>query len=169
MLGGEGIRASTALREPTVDLNKQRPSSYRHRPKGDPSDPQPLRRREDVASGAFSRESAEKLFGREGSRTPAVRSLREGRPGDAGAVTGKRTEADAVRDKSAPASERARMAAQWRKSSGPPKLHRLTASTPQPPPMSRRANDPATPKAGCGLLPLALLAAGVLAMVTGRW
>lgn len=153
-----------------MDLNKQRPSFYQHRPKGDPSDPQPLRRREDVAGGAFSRESEEKLFGRGDPRTPAVRSLRDGRPGNAGAVTGKRSGDDAVRDKSARPEDKQRVAEQWRKSSGPPKLRKLAASAPPPPPMARRATGPAAPQAsGCGLIALVLVLAGALTRAATQW
>jgi len=163
------LAAEYTLLEPIVDLDKQRPSFYQHRPKGDPSDPQPLRRREDVAGGAFSRASEDKLFGRERSGPPTMRSLREGRPGQAGLVTGKRTGADAVHDKAARAADRARLARHWDKSTGPPKLRRLAAA-PAPQPMSRRATDPAAPKAsGCGLITLALLLTGVLGIVAGRW
>lgn len=153
-----------------MDVNKQRASFYHHQPKGDPGDARPLRHREDLVGGAFSRAAEEKLFGGERSESSTLRNLRASRPGNVKAVTIKRTGRDSVHEKRATASDRARMAEQWRKASGPPKLGKPAAAL--PPSLSRSHRAPGLPApqvSGC-TLPVALaVLTGVLAAIVGSW
>ncbi len=152
-----------------MDVNKQRASFYHHQPKGDPWDARPLRHREDLVGGAFSRAAEEKLFGGERSESPTRQSLRESRPGNVKAVTIKRTGRDSVHEKRATASDHLRMAEQWRKASGPPKLGKPAASPPPSLSRSHRAPGPAPQVSGCTLLMALAVLTGVLAAIAGRW
>lgn len=158
-----------------MDINRRRLRFYRHQPKGDPSDPQPLRRRRDVLSGAFGLGFAEKLFRDKASPPRFVRRLRDGGPTRSEAaleppITGA-ARSDPPRDRRLPREAAELVAATWDKQPTGSASHgraRLAARIEASDDLAEDGAPEPGWLRGCGLLVTLLLLAAALALAWPR-